>query len=114
MRLNGNIQWTNTCYTQLSTNTHVNIKSTFEQQDRDGNHPSDSSERTGSRPPRIFIERPSDEVNVGDRHAPEREQNNTRHEADDGVQKEHDRERHDHASPLREKVSDSRRGKEDA
>ena len=113
MRLNDNIQWTNTCYTQLSTNTHVNIKSTFEQQDRDGNHPSDSSERTGSRPPRIFIERPSDEVNVCDRHAPEREQNNTRHEADDGVQKEHDRERHDHASPLREKVSDSRRGKED-
>ena len=86
-----------------TTNTHVNIKSTFKQQDRYGDHPSDSAEGTSGRPPRIFMERPPDEVNVGDGHTPEREQHDARHEADDGIHKEHDRERHDYASPLRKK-----------
>ena len=49
---------------------HATTFSPLEKQERDGEHPSDSPQRTGSRPPRIFVERTSNEVNVRDRRTP--------------------------------------------
>lgn len=51
-------------------NTTRDYFSPLEKQERDGEHPSDSPQRTGSRPPRIFVERTSNEVNVRDRRTP--------------------------------------------
>ncbi len=51
---------------KMPTRNHVKHFSPLDKQKRDGKHPSDSPQRTGSRPPRILVEGTSDEVNIRD------------------------------------------------